>query len=335
MKAILPILVATALAASAQTSIVLYQADFSGSAATPLNGTAVDTSGATPAQHLQYGTVAGETWTADTVLFADGHVTTGDVRGGATLAFTPQNGYVYTLTMTTSFAFSNADYVAVGFNEQDNYTDYQNEITGGVVWALTRPGQGSLAQVAHFNPSGALGNIGAGDFDSTAPSTLTIVLDTTLGTGDWSATYYAGTAATGDLIATQADMGTLETGIHSVSLGWQNSNATTKFDSMELSVVAVPPAPSSTALFDFNSNSAASSAYNVINMDGLTDTTGAVSVEYTNSAPTGWTIEVARTSAPTSDAGTAGGAFVAAFPAALAGFETAALTDSIFFNLGD
>ena len=342
MKAILPILVATALAASAQTSIVLYQADFSGSAATQLNGTAVDTSGATPAQHLQYGTVAGETWTADTVLFADGHVTSGDARGGATLAFTPQNGCIYTLTMTTSFAFSAADWVAVGFNEEVDYTDYQNAFDGGVAWALTRPGTTDDSQVAHFNPSGALGKVGGGDYYTTAPSTLTIVLDTTLGTGDWSATYYAGTAATGDLIATVPDMGTLETGIHSVSLGWQNSNATTKFDFMELSVVAVPPAPSSTALFDFNPNNAASTAYNAISMIGGTpDSTGDVSVNYTNSTPTGWTINVTNTAPITvvpgtePDAGNAGdGANVATFPAALASFETNALTDSIFFNPG-
>lgn len=160
------------------------------------------------------------------------------------MAFTPQDGYVYTLTMTTTQAWDIANYAAVGFNELENYTDYQNAFDGGVVWALTRPGQGPAAQVAHYNETGALGNIGEGDFDSSAPSTLTIVLDTTAGTGDWSATYYTSTTAGGtSLLATQADLNDVQ--IQSVSLGWQNSDATSKFTNFQLSVV---PEPSSLAL---------------------------------------------------------------------------------------
>ena len=90
------------------------------------------------------------------------------------------------------------------------------------------------------------------------------------------------------------------------------------------------------ALLDFNAGSMASSSYNVLSLSGATDTTGDIYLNHTVSLANGWTINVTRTSGGTSDAGSAGsGVNVASFPAALAGFETAALADSFYFNTGD
>ena len=78
--------------------------------------------------------------------------------------------------------------------------------------------------------------------------------------------------------------------------------------------------------------------YNAPGFNGTTDTTGDVGLKNdTTGAETGWTINVSRTSGGTSDAGNAdsGANHVNAFPAELAGFETAALEDSFYFNTGD
>lgn len=240
-----------ALAApAANASIVLYSSSFAGSSGTNLNGIAVTTSGATGAQHTQYGTSASAAWSAATNFKADGSFTDGGTdsasRGSATLGFTPQNGYVYNLTMTTNLVdnATSDPFHMVGFFMAPNYTTGPNLAGGATVWALTRVGfPGFVDQVAHYNLAGAAGNFNPTNTveDTTAPSTLRITLDTTGGTGNWAATYYVGDGAGGfNSIGSVADLGAVD--IESVGIGVNNRDQSYNFQSFELSVVPEPSA---------------------------------------------------------------------------------------------
>jgi hypothetical protein len=251
----LPALLATVALAipTANAATVLYSSNFSGSSGTNLNGTAVITSGATLAQHAQYGTSATETWTASTLFKADGSFARGSGannpvnRASGTLFFDPQNGYVYTLTMTTNFAVVAGvnDWFATGFFMQDNYSAATQIANGATVWALTRPGSTNVNgdQVAHYNLAGGPNSPAVAMLaeDITAPSTITIVLDTTAGTGNWSASYYAGAVSVSNLLRTVADLNAVD--IDGVGIGVSLDSATVstgKFQSFELSVVPEP-----------------------------------------------------------------------------------------------
>ncbi|MCU0795051.1 MAG: PEP-CTERM sorting domain-containing protein [Akkermansiaceae bacterium] len=233
-------------APTASASIVLYSSSFGGSSGTNLNGTALTTSGATGAQHALYGTSASATWSAATAFKADGSFADGGTdttsRSSATIAFTPQNGYVYQMQMTTNLAdnLTSDPFHLVGFFMASGYTGNPNAAGGATVWALTRPGTPTIAdQVAHFALAGGAGNVGQLAEDSTAPSTLRITLDTTGGTGNWSATYHVGNGSGGfNLLGSVADLGAVD--IESVGIGVYNRDFAHNFQSFELSVIPEP-----------------------------------------------------------------------------------------------
>jgi len=245
----LPFFAAVVVALSAGTaaqaaSIVLYSTDFT-TGSGDLNGESVVTSGATAAQHTQYGTNAGETWTAGSGFNADGTYTwdgNNNFRQSATLSFTPQDGYVYTLTMTTDYAYNatSAGWHATGFFATDNYTGQPTVNGGPSVWALTRPGRDAALsenndQTTFLDANGGTGGGVSGVFDATAPSTLTIVLDTTLGAGDWSAEYFV----SGSSVRTESDLDA--TAIQSVGIAaLYNGADTAAFQSLEFSVNVIP-----------------------------------------------------------------------------------------------
>lgn len=229
--------------------IVLYSASFGGTSGTPLNGLAVTTSGATIAQHAQYGTSASATWSAATAFKADGSFSESGAynsaanRASATLPFTPRDGNVYHLTVTTGFAQlpnpAEAAFHAAGFFETSGFTGNINSSAGSGVWALTRPGDsGSDDQVAHYNPTGGAGSrnaIPTTAEDPTAPSTIRITLDTSGGSGNWSATYHVGNGSGGfTRLASVADLNAVIIG--SAGLGVYNADGSARFQSFELSV---------------------------------------------------------------------------------------------------
>ncbi len=230
---------------AANADIVLYSSTFGGAGGSALNGTAVNASGATPAQHAQYGTTNGATWSAHTKFKADGSYVeagtnnspSGNNRNSATLAFTPQDGFIYNLSMTTGFAQLSdpalAAFHAVGYFETVGFTGNINSSTGSAVWALTRPGETAATdQVAHYNATGGAGpaNIASPPEDTTAPSTLRITLDTTGGAGNWAATYYVNDL----LLGTVADLNAVL--IASVGIAVYNGDGNANFQSFELSV---------------------------------------------------------------------------------------------------
>ena len=232
---------------AANADIVLYSSTFGGAGGSALSGTAVNTSGATPAQHAQYGTTNGATWSAHTKFKADGSYAesgtnnspSGNNRNSATLAFTPQDGFIYNLSMTTSFVQLSdpllAAFHAVGYFETVGFTGNINSSTGSAVWALTRPGDSAASdQVAHYLVGGGAGpqNIASPPEDTSAPSTLRITLDTTGGTGNWAATYHVNDL----LLGSVADLNAVLIG--SVGIAVYNGDGNANFQSFELSVVA-------------------------------------------------------------------------------------------------
>lgn len=237
------------VAMKANADLVLYSSSFGGSSATHLSDLAVITSGATVAQHAQYGTSASATWSASAGFKADGSFAESGAynsaanRASATLAFTPQNGNVYHLTVTTGFSQlpnpAEAAFHAMGFFETSGFTGNINSATGADVWALTRPGDpGFDDQVAHYNATGGAGSRNAVPTtaeDTTAPSTLRITLDTTGGSGNWSATYHVGNGSGGfTLLASVADLNAVSIG--SAGIAVYNADGTARFQSFELSV---------------------------------------------------------------------------------------------------
>jgi len=235
--------------AATHGDVVLYSASFGGAVSASLNGQAAETSGATLAQHAQYGTNASATWSAASAFKADGSFAESGAynsaanRTSATLAFNPQDGNIYHLTVTTNFTQlanpAEAAFHAMGFFETSGFSGNINSATGADVWALTRPGDaGSDDQTAHYNVTGGAGSrnaIPTTAEDNTAPSTLRITLDTTGGSGNWSATYYVGNGSGGfTQLASVADLNAVTIG--SVGIAVYNADGTARFQSFELRV---------------------------------------------------------------------------------------------------
>ncbi|MCU0795052.1 MAG: sulfatase-like hydrolase/transferase [Akkermansiaceae bacterium] len=146
-----------------------------------------------------------ETWTASPVFNADGSVdrpTTGN-QGSMTLPFIPANGFIYTLDVSFSGVTGDTDWLAFGFaNGQSATTTTNDRFVGttvtGATWMLFRGStpaplatNGNKIQrgLAASTPvdwlDSTLGDLEGGAID------MRIVLDTTAGTGAWTATWYA------------------------------------------------------------------------------------------------------------------------------------------------
>jgi hypothetical protein len=238
---------------AAHGNLVLYSASLGGALGSNLNGQAANASGSTATQHAQFGTSPTATWSAATAFKADGSFAESGAynsaanRSSATLPFTPQNGNVYHLTVTTNFAqvpnAAEAAFHAMGFFETSGFTGNINSSTGSGVWALTRPGDlGFDDQVAHYNMTGGAASRNAIPTtveDSTAPSTLRITLDTTAGSGNWSAIYQVGNGSGGFTeLAAVADLNAVTIG--SAGIAVYNADGTARFQFFELSVATGP-----------------------------------------------------------------------------------------------
>ncbi|BCX48849.1 hypothetical protein HAHE_27570 [Haloferula helveola] len=185
------------LASSFAGADTLFLHDFTGDTG-DLNGTAVET-----------GTGS---WVAASGFDANGDVNvTNAGAGSATLAFTPTDGFVYTLeasfgSLTNSPA--SQDWLAFGFAEGQSPATSTNSrfIVGDVVgkaWTFQR-GAGATANNTSFLGDGSAGSnpgIVDGAAWTSAATTfggnlaLRVVLDTTGGAGNWTATWFADTGS--------------------------------------------------------------------------------------------------------------------------------------------
>ncbi len=148
---------------------------------------------------------AGETWTSSPIFNADGSVDrpTSSNQGSMTLPFIPANGFIYTLDASLSGVTGDTDWFGFGFANGQSPTSTTNDrfvgtAVTGATWMLFRGatpaplptnsnkiqrGLGNTDPADWLDP--ALGDLEGGAID------MRIVLDTTGGTGAWTATWYA------------------------------------------------------------------------------------------------------------------------------------------------
>jgi uncharacterized sulfatase len=208
--------------ATAQTTI--YQQNFSPGAGTAvLNGTSP--------------TTGANNWVASTSRFqADGDFTEG--AGSATLAFTPANGLIYTLdasfrnlSATATVGAPENDWIALGFAKgqsagSTNNDRFLNANVIGKAWMLYRGAAttGTLANVAHLGNATTGNSSSANWSDATLSTTygggidMRVVLDTTGGAGNWTATWFAKLPASGSYTQVRSAATLLNEDIDSVGV---------------------------------------------------------------------------------------------------------------------
>lgn len=238
-----------ALAASKASAVtVIYQDDFSGGAV-ELNGTNPDT-GANP-------------WIAAPTYSANGAVAD-SIGASATLAFTPQNGFLYTLDASfRNFANAGAtspnnNWLAVGFaNGQSIETGNGPRFAGnvasnavhGIAWSFVRGNTTATVENTAWQGTPDNGSpTGAGiAWSDTALATtygsgldLRVVLDTTGGTGNWNATWFAKAPASSDFTEVRGATALLSEDINSVGIARSAAGFTADVTSFSLTAIPEP-----------------------------------------------------------------------------------------------
>jgi len=204
----------------------IYFDDFSGGSGTDLHGTTPDI------------TTGGETWVATSNYKADGS-STAQNQSTMSLAFTPINGLVYTLDGDIE-TVDGTEWVQFGFGDGQPTSGYWTTRA----WHLLRQAGGENSK--HYTALNGTGNLAvwssletltyANDID------VRIVLDTTGGTGFWTATFYAkpGNVETYTEVRSAT---TLDEDITSVGFSTYNSIASVQFISISLSDNLAPADP--------------------------------------------------------------------------------------------
>jgi hypothetical protein len=218
-----------AMAGTANAALLFYD-DFSGDAGTDLNGTTPDV------------TTGGATWVATSPdVKADGSFTSPSNVTSMTLAFTPANGTVYTLDAQIE-DLGGGQWVQFGFgNGQPTDT-----LWSGRAWDLLRVAsdtgnnhatvQSGFGGLANWTSLGLLRY--ADDLD------VRIVLDTTGGTGNWTATYYAKAGNVGTYTEVRSAVTLTDETIDAVGLSTYNSGS----NSGKLNSFTLTPEPATMAL---------------------------------------------------------------------------------------
>ncbi len=212
-------------------AVTLLDHNFSGSGAVNLNGIAPDI------------TTGGAAWVASPDFKADGSFAA-EAGGSATLAFTPVSGKIYTLGCALSGVSGDTDWIALGFASgqstvKDVTTRFITESVIGKAWLLIR---GNAAVSAN---GALLGTDASGTADSAAWTAypnqsggdmlMRIVLDTTGGAGNWTATWYAKKPADSDYIQIRATTNMLTESITSVGFAISNPTVQGTIESFTLS----------------------------------------------------------------------------------------------------
>ena len=199
-----------------------------------------------------------ETWIASGQFAAAGSVTATPTLGGsATLAFNPVNGRTYTLDarFSATAAAGNNDWLALGFaTGQSNVAGPDHRFTSATVtgkaWLLLR---GSATPAAPDNGA----HLGNGSGNGTASSAnwvnwtagtggtidLRVVLDTTGGTGSWTATWYAKRPADPAYATVRPTATVLDESINSVGFAKSNTAVTGTLLGFSLSATGDGPPP--------------------------------------------------------------------------------------------
>lgn len=228
-------------ATSAET--IIFQDNFDGGTA-DLNGASTD--------------LGGGTWVATPIFDQNGDVNITDVptgtnsnfgAGSATLAFTPVDGLIYTADASVALSTGGGgDWVGFGFgNGQSTIQNASNRFLGatteGRAWMYFRENTN--------NPRAALTNIDdqtawTGFTQSPSVADMRIVLDTTGGTGNWTATWFAKLPESATYTEIRTTAGLADEDINSI--GFVIAGDTVTADITNFSLTSEVPEPSSLAL---------------------------------------------------------------------------------------
>ena len=226
IKFILLVFVAMSLVVPTVTvnAEVIYSEDFSGDSS-DINGTTPDVS------------ATGAAWVAAPIFNQDGSLNPNP--GSMTLAFTPDNGLIYTLDASLRGVTGDASWLALGFadgqsSKTSSSSRFVNADVLGIAWMLFRGDISTYSNKTQYG--GTLDN--AADWtaltDLTTDVDMRIVLDTTGGTGNWAVTWYA--KAPADIDYTQVGTAVLpEVTINSVGLASSGSGVDGTIESFSLS----------------------------------------------------------------------------------------------------
>jgi hypothetical protein len=186
--------VAVALAAQTVTAqTVIYSETFGGDSSTDLNGTSLDVASGYAGGTLGATWAASGNWNKDGVFAYD---TGPDDGGTALLPFTPQSGFIYTLSANNiGVAATNSTWIGIGFtygvgsdwsDPVASTTDWLGSGAAPVLWGLCRDGTLATSSTdATFVGPGTASGMGTTTHGASA---FTLTLDTT-GGGDWSVTW--------------------------------------------------------------------------------------------------------------------------------------------------
>ena len=147
------------LAGTTRAEVIVYSDNFSGSGA--INGTAPTV------RSGQYGGSASATWTANTGITSNGTFAQFSAGQAAYLPFSPQSGFVYTLSMNSSLP---GEWGGMGFVNSSNVTDNLNVVPPNKVWLLYQNNKATTMSVT------------GGGSSATGPAgfnTMQLILDTT------------------------------------------------------------------------------------------------------------------------------------------------------------
>ena len=156
---------------------------------------------------------------------------------------------VYTLDASVTGISGDGNWIALGFangqsaNSGTNYRFVTGSDPEGRAWMLARGDNSANPNVGHTvgttdpaNWAGALANANGGDLD------MRIVLDTTGGTGSWTATWYAKRPADGSYTEVRSSTTLPAEDIDSVGLAVSNTGISGTIESFSLNVIPEPSA---------------------------------------------------------------------------------------------
>jgi len=260
-----------ALATTSANAGEIYSDDFSGSAAADLHGTTPDV------------TTGGETWVARSVYKADGSFSW-ESFATMSLAFTPVDGRVYTLDAKFENLTGN-HWVQFGFgNGQPSVAANPN--WSSRAWHLLRVAEdtSNAHNTGLTNITGLAAWSALGLLRYSEPLDARVVLDTTAGTNNWKATWYA--KADSDATYTEVRGATLlaNEDINSVGVSLFNTNKSGKLLSFSLSddsagaaatfPLTITPNATTSGNYDFEWDSQEGKLYDLVSDTSLATAPG-------------------------------------------------------------
>lgn len=223
---------------SAHAVTIIYQDDFGG-------GTG-DINGLAPV-------IGASNWVAAPMFNANGTIVNADTAsidgGSATLAFTPAQGLIYTLDLSLTGLNGDTNWIGFGFangqsdvlSANSRFINSPTPTNNGVIgraWMLVR-GDGTATNKASMN--GTASHVDwSPDFATGGSVDLRVVLDTTAGSTNWTATWFAKLTADTSYTQVRAEADIVTETITSVGFARSNDGVEGTATFFQLSSIPEP-----------------------------------------------------------------------------------------------